>query len=86
MKRFFLRLRSLLRSGRDEPELDREIASHLALFEEEHRRRGLTPEEARMFEYGSTGPGAGPVSATRKLIDAAAARRFTEANVLGDWR
>lgn len=49
------------------------------------QRTQLTPEEARMFEYGSTGPGAGPVSATRKKLDAAAAARFTQANVLGDW-
>lgn len=49
-------------------------------------QRRLTPEEARMVEYGSSGPGAGPVSATRKLLDAVAARRFTEANVLGGWR
>jgi pectinesterase len=48
-------------------------------------QRRLTPEEARMFEYGSTGPGAGPVSATRKALDAARAARFTRANVLGDW-
>lgn len=48
--------------------------------------RRLTPEEARMFEYASIGPGAGPAGATRKALDAAAARRFTEANVLGDWR
>jgi pectinesterase len=48
-------------------------------------RTMLTPQEARMFEYGSTGPGAGPVSETRKLLDAAQAARYTRANVLGDW-
>jgi len=48
--------------------------------------RKLTPEEARMFEYASIGPGAGPASATRKRLDAVAARRHTEANVLGGWR
>jgi pectinesterase len=47
--------------------------------------RRLTPEEARMFEYGSLGPGAGPTGPTRKRLDAVAARRFTEANVLGGW-
>lgn len=45
----------------------------------------LTPQEARMFEFGSTGPGAGPVSPTRKMLDMAAAKRFTEGNVLGGW-
>ena len=47
--------------------------------------RQLTPQEARMFEYGSVGPGAGPVSATRKVLDAAEATRYTRAKVLGDW-
>lgn len=49
-------------------------------------RTQLTPEEARMFEFGTMGPGAGPVRPTRKLLDAVAARRYTEANVLGGWR
>jgi hypothetical protein len=31
-----------------ERELDREMASHLALLEDEHVRRGLTPEQARL--------------------------------------
>jgi putative ABC transport system permease protein len=48
MRRFFLRLRNLLRSERDEAELDREIALHLAMLEEEHRRRGLTLDDARL--------------------------------------
>ena len=45
----------------------------------------LTPQEARMFEFGSTGPGAGPASATRKVLDAVEAARYMRANVLGDW-
>ena len=49
-------------------------------------QRRLTPQEARFFEYASTGPGAGPASATRRLLDAAAARDYSEANVLGGWR
>ncbi|MES2445102.1 MAG: pectinesterase family protein [Pseudomonadota bacterium] len=49
-------------------------------------QRRLTPQEARFFEYGSTGPGAGPASATRRMLDAEAAETFTEANVLGEWR
>jgi putative ABC transport system permease protein len=48
MRRLLLRLRSFLRPGRAEPELEREVASHLALLEHEHRRRGLTDEEARL--------------------------------------
>jgi hypothetical protein len=48
VRRLFLRLRSFLRPERDEPELDREIASHLALLEDEYSRRGLTTHEARL--------------------------------------
>lgn len=46
MRRFFLRLLNVLRPGRMEPNLSREIASHVALLEEEYRRRGMSPEEA----------------------------------------
>jgi putative ABC transport system permease protein len=48
MRRFFLRLRSFLRRERADVELDREVASHLALLEDEHRRRGLGEREARL--------------------------------------
>ena len=48
LRRFLLRLHNFLRPGRTEPELAREIASHLALLEDEFVRRGLTPEEARL--------------------------------------
>lgn len=48
MRRFFLRLSAFFRSGRAEEELSREIASHLALLEDEYRARGMTPEEARL--------------------------------------
>lgn len=48
MRRLFLRLRNLLRPERGESELAREIASHLALLEDEHRRRGLSDEAARL--------------------------------------
>lgn len=48
-------------------------------------RRQLTPQEARLFEYRSRGPGAGPASPTRRFLGPAEATRFTRANVLGDW-
>ncbi|HEU0094166.1 MAG TPA: permease prefix domain 1-containing protein, partial [Vicinamibacteria bacterium] len=48
LRRFFLRLYNALRPGRTEPDLARELASHLTLLEEEFIRRGLTPEEARL--------------------------------------
>jgi putative ABC transport system permease protein len=48
MRQFLLRLLSVVRRDRAERELAREVASHLALLEEEHRRRGLTAEQARL--------------------------------------
>ncbi len=42
MRRFVLRLLNVFRRRAD-ADLDREVASHLALLEDEHRRRGLTP-------------------------------------------
>jgi putative ABC transport system permease protein len=41
------RCRVFFRRGRAEQELNREVASHLALIEDDMRRRGMTPEEAR---------------------------------------
>ena len=48
MRRFLLRLLNVLRRHRADEELDREVASHLALLEDEHVRRGRTPNEARL--------------------------------------
>src|SRR5262245_28171121 len=48
MRRTFLRLLNVFRRAPAEHELDREVASHLALLEDEHRRRGLTPDAARL--------------------------------------
>jgi putative ABC transport system permease protein len=48
MRRFINRLLSLFRSRRADEELDREVASHLALLEDEHLRRGVTPGEASL--------------------------------------
>ena len=55
MRRFINRLLSLFRSDRADEELTREMASHLALLEEAHRRRGLTPDEARLAARRSMG-------------------------------
>lgn len=46
-------------------------------------QRRLTPPEARLREFGSTGPGAGPAGADRRLLTAEEAGRFTRANVIG---
>jgi putative ABC transport system permease protein len=48
MRRFFHRLLNLFGGDRPDAEAAREIAAHLALLEDEHRRRGLTPDEARL--------------------------------------
>jgi putative ABC transport system permease protein len=48
LRRALLRLFNTVRSGAAEPELAREIASHLALLEEEFTRRGMTPDQARV--------------------------------------
>jgi len=47
LTRFFRRLLNVIRSGRDEAGLEREIASHLLLLEDEYRQRGLSVDEAR---------------------------------------
>jgi putative ABC transport system permease protein len=46
MRRFLLRLRNVWRRDRADDDLGREIASHLALLEDEQRRRGLSEREA----------------------------------------
>ena len=49
MRRFILRvLNASFRHDDAEHEMTREVNSHLALLEDEHRRRGLTPAEARL--------------------------------------
>ncbi|RYY28986.1 MAG: pectinesterase A [Sphingomonadales bacterium] len=45
----------------------------------------LTPPEARLFEYGSKGPGAGPAGVDRRFLTTEEARGFTREAVLGDW-
>lgn len=47
LRQFFQRLVALIRRNRVEQNLSRELASHLALLEDEYRRRGMTEEEAR---------------------------------------
>src|SRR6478735_4614926 len=47
LRRTFLRLRNAVHPAEAEPGLTREMASHLALLEDDFVRRGMTPEEAR---------------------------------------
>ncbi len=48
MRRFLSRLANLFRGQGAERELAREIASHLAMLQDEFERRGLPPEEAKL--------------------------------------
>jgi predicted permease len=48
MRRLLLRLFNVFRPHRAEPDLARELASHLALIEDDFKRRGLTPDDARL--------------------------------------
>src|SRR6266545_2111424 len=47
LRRFLRRLINVIRPGREEAGLERELASHLVLLEDEYRRRGLSADEAR---------------------------------------
>jgi putative ABC transport system permease protein len=55
MRRFFARLAALVRFGKADRELEREIESHLALLQDKFERRGLTPVEARLAARRSYG-------------------------------
>jgi putative ABC transport system permease protein len=46
LRRTLARLGNLRRSNQADQDLDREIASHLALLEEDYQRRGLSPAQA----------------------------------------
>lgn len=48
-------------------------------------RRTLTPEEARLFEWRSTGPGAAAPAPTRKQLTDAQAAAFTPDAILQGW-
>ena len=48
LRRLFAKLQSLLRPGRAEQELGREVSAHLALLEDEFQRRGMSLDQARI--------------------------------------
>ena len=48
LRRTAAKIRNLWRSKRADTEMEREIALHVALLEEEYGRRGMSPEEARV--------------------------------------
>jgi putative ABC transport system permease protein len=55
MRRLVLRIVNAIRPHRLEPDLAREHASHLALLEDEFRRRGMTPDDARRAAWLAMG-------------------------------
>jgi putative ABC transport system permease protein len=55
LRRLWLRLWNVIRSGPAERELEREMASHLALLEEEFRRGGMNGEQAKAAARRSFG-------------------------------
>jgi pectinesterase len=48
--------------------------------------RQLTPQEARLFEWGSKGPGAHAPNPTRRMLDRSELVRFGQPAMFGDWR
>src|SRR5688572_31109278 len=48
VRRFLLRLVHFFQPHRAESELEREVAAHLGVLEDEYKRRGLTDAEARL--------------------------------------
>jgi pectinesterase len=49
-------------------------------------RTQLTPQEARLFERGSRGPGAGPPQPTRRILTGVQAKLFSRSRLFEDWR
>src|SRR5256885_15261725 len=47
IRRLLFRLLNAIRPGRSDPELEREIAAHLVLLQDDFIRRGMTPDQAR---------------------------------------
>jgi len=48
LRRFLLRLANAIHPERAEPDLARELTSHLTLLEDDFRRRGMSAEEAKL--------------------------------------
>src|SRR6202012_5307854 len=58
LRRGLSRLNALFRNNRAEEELAREVESHLTLLADDFKRRGMSPEEARLAArraYGGVG-------------------------------
>src|SRR4029434_9089150 len=58
MRRVLGRLVNVFRPERAEDDLDREIAAHLGLLEDEYRQRGMSEDEARLAARRALGSSA----------------------------
>jgi putative ABC transport system permease protein len=58
MRRFWARLINVFRREGAEEDLEREVAAHLALLEDEYRRRGMSEDEARLAARRALGSSA----------------------------
>ena len=58
MRRFLFRLANVFRRDRADEEVTREIKAHLALLEDDYRRRGMTADEARLAARRALGSAA----------------------------
>ena len=48
LRRFLMRFARVFTNSRAEADLEREIAAHLRLLEDEYLSQGMAPEEARL--------------------------------------
>src|SRR5437763_1920722 len=55
LRRFVARLASFFLPAREEKEMNREIASHIAMLEEQFEREGMTPDLAHFAALRSYG-------------------------------
>ena len=55
LRRFMARIANLFFPGRADRALARELRSHVAFLEDEYRRRGLSPEDARRSALQAAG-------------------------------
>ncbi len=58
---------------------------HMQYYAKDGSVQFMEPEEGRLFEYQSSGPGSGKASLRRRMLTPAEAEKFTPARILGDW-
>jgi pectinesterase len=70
--------------------MDRHIApagwTSMGFTDPSGQRRQLMPQEARLFEFASKGPGAAASSGTRRFLTDGQARTMLSPATFGDWQ